>query len=212
MTENTQIVTVLTGDLVNSTALGSEKVEMAFERLQEVAKDLEAWHGGSLLFTRHRGDGWQVVLREPKYALRSVVSLRAAVKAIGPEFDTYIGVATGPVISIKSQNLNTYNDEVFASSGSALEAAKGDGTGVRTYSFDTAEEFTTMVLADFMTSTWTPIQSRTVLPMISLLNPPTYSELAKRLNKSRQAVTKSLNGLGFEHLTMAIFQSEFPHD
>lgn len=212
MTENTQIVTVLTGDLVNSTALGAEKVEMAFERLKEVAKDLEAWHGGSLLFTRHRGDGWQVVLREPKYALRSVVSLRAAVKAIGPEFDTYIGVATGPVISIKSQNLNTYNDEVFASSGSALEAAKGDGTSVRTYSFDTAEEFTTMVLADFMTSTWTPIQSRTVLPMISLLNPPTYSELAKRLNKSRQAVTKSLNGLGFEHLTMAIFQSEFPHD
>ncbi len=212
MTENTQIVTVLTGDLVNSTALGAEKVEMAFNRLQEVAKDLEAWHGGSLLFTRHRGDGWQVVLREPKYALRSVLLLQASVKSLGPEFDTYIGAATGRTSKLSKTDLNRYMDPAFAFSGSALDQAKSSTIGQRIFQFGDTKENAMTILADFISSNWTQKQSEAVVEILREPSTPNYSKIANKLGKSRQAFTKSLEGAGFSHINAALQTLEFPYD
>ena len=162
MTENTQIVTVLTGDLVNSTALGA-------------AKDLEAWHGGSLLFTRHRGDGWQVLLRDKKFSIRSALAFRTAVKSLGKNYDTYIGIAS---------------DELF-------QLAKiGDITNKRRAAFVT--------LADQIINNWTTAQADAVYPMLNPINTPKVTEVAKMQGKLRQSISKSLNAAGFYHLHAAL--------
>lgn len=212
MSENTQIVTVLTGDLVNSTALGAEKVEMAFERLQEVAKDLEAWHGGSLLFTRHRGDGWQVVLREPKYALRSVLAFRAGLRSYGPEFDTYIGVGTGPTSILESTNLNEYTDKAFELSGAALETAKKTVMEMKLASWGNREFCSMLSFADYMSASWTATQSATMYQMLVTSNGAKFTKVAKKLGKSRQAVTKSSDGAGYPYLFSALHFQEYQND
>lgn len=216
MTENTQIVTVLTGDLVNSTALGAEKVEMAFERLQEVAKDLEAWHGGSLLFTRHRGDGWQVLLRDKKFSIRSALAFRTAVKSLGKNYDTYIGIASDELFQLAKNDLNTMSDPVFIASGNSLDAVKlksdrvlhqiksqgtftpkiGDITNKRRAAFVT--------LADQIINNWTTAQADAVYPMLNPINTPKVTEVAKMQGKLRQSISKSLNAAGFYHLHAAL--------
>ncbi|QTN35512.1 hypothetical protein [Cognatishimia activa] len=212
MTENTQIVTVLTGDLVNSTALGAEKVEIAFERLQEVAKDLEAWHGGSLLFTRHRGDGWQVVLREPKFALRSALVFRAGLKAIAGEFDTYMSLLDGDVEFTEQQDLNTYTEPVFTYSGRFLELIKREAKhGRRMAIFNDDQTIAISSLADQIVNRWTKAQASAVYHFLMNEN-TTYSQVGDELGISRQAVSKSLESAGFFYVETALDSLENDHD
>ena len=80
MTKDTQHIAVLTGDLVHSTELGPKGIEAAFGALQRCAEDQENWYGKPLHFTRHRGDGWQVALAKPEYALRSALTVPSPVR------------------------------------------------------------------------------------------------------------------------------------
>ena len=118
-----QRIAVLTGDLVHSTELGPEKIERAFKALEDCAQVQEAWHGAPLHFTRHRGDGWQVVLARPEMALRSALAFRAALRAEGEEFDSYVGISDGNASQPIGPNLNSEISEVFHEAGSALEEA-----------------------------------------------------------------------------------------
>ena len=55
MSNQTRKIAVLTGDLVNSTGLGPEKVERAFRALEDCVKEIEGWPVYDIHFSRHRG-------------------------------------------------------------------------------------------------------------------------------------------------------------
>ncbi|WP_417278423.1 hypothetical protein [Celeribacter sp.] len=205
MSDETRKIAVLTGDLVNSTGLGPEKVERAFVALEDCAEMQAAWMGGqSLHFTRHRGDGWQVALAEPKYALRSALCFRAALRAISEEYDSYIGIAEGSVEGKIGPNLNKEQWEPFINSGDVLEICKSSRTFTHFFHAEFDAIGAAFILADAISRRWTWKQAETIFLALIDTGRVTHTEISQRLQKSRQAVTKSLEGANFPAILEAL--------
>lgn len=205
MTTKVQNVTVFTGDLVNSTQLTKAQLAAAFDVLETCAKMAAEWHGASLQFTRHRGDGWQVILAQPKYALRTALYFRASLKALGSEFDTYIGIARGEAAIAIKEDLNSRNEDVFVNSGRALELIKkAKSAEVRIAYLNGGAESAATILADKIVDDWTPTQAETMAHILQAFTETTYTEIAKALGKSRQTVTRTLTAAGFEPVFLAL--------
>lgn len=211
MTENSRKIAVITGDLVGSTELGPEKIERAFAALSDCATVQANWHEAPLHFTRHRGDGWQVVLERPELALRSALAFRAALRAEGREFDSYMGIAEGQVTGEIGPDLNEEADSVFTHSGWAINAAKKLNRQKLLLSYGELL-YAAAVLADEISQNWTPTQAQTILAVISPEEKTNYTKIAKKLGKSRQAVTKSLEGASFEAVSTALLFIESNSD
>lgn len=204
MTADASNIAVMTGDLVNSGQLGEDNIARAFAELEKCADQQAQWYGTPLHFTRHRGDGWQVVLYQPMNAVRTALAFRAALKALGDAFDSYIGIAEGPVAHEVGPDLNQETAEVFVKSGEALEELKATKTTVRMVHDSLGMIDAAIIFADRLAQDWTPAQAQAIAMMLGPDGPITYSETADKLGKSRQAVTKALKAAGIDHLTLAL--------
>lgn len=205
MTRSQRRIAVLTGDLVKSTALGPEKISRAFEALEGCAEWLAARQGAPLHFSRHRGDGWQVALERPELVLRAALTFRAALRAEGDVFDSYIGIAEGYVTGKIGPDLNDETAEVFIRSGEMLDAVKraAAGHGRMEHSLQ-GPEAAVILLADCIVRGWTAIQASTLLHMLLASDAPSFTDTAKVLGKSRQAVAKSLDAAGYDFIKAAL--------
>lgn len=191
-----QTIAVLTGDLINSTALGPAGIDRAMKALEKAAKKIQTWGVSPLHFTRHRGDGWQVMLDDPRWALRAAIYFRATLQAI--ESAAYIGIAEGDVSHTIGENLNFENAEVFALSGRALDNTKFTIYRIN-YSRDDVFD-ALMILVNRICDSWTTTQAATVAAAFDsqdIFHDPTATEIAKQLGKSRQAVSKALHSAWF---------------
>lgn len=204
-----QTIAVLTGDLINSTALGPAGIDRAMEALRDAAKTVEGWGiCGPLHFTRHRGDGWQIVVDAPRYALRVAVMLRATLRAI--EADTYIGIAEGPVDRPVGPDLNSENAPVFATSGHALEIAKTSDCAI-THARHAAQSIA--ILLNRICTEWTTVQAATIAAAMTTPNTDLrLTDIAEHLGKSRQSVTKSLQSAWYWEITDALWHLENSYD
>ncbi|WP_417242548.1 hypothetical protein [Celeribacter sp.] len=208
MVTHTRKIAVLTGDLVGSTALGPQKIEQAFEALKDCAEMQAAWMGDSLHFTRHRGDGWQVALTAPKYALRSALAFRAALRSLGREFDSYIGIAEGEIGATISMDLNDATGSAFVASGHLLDKVSQLSTTEKMAYGQNKALNAVVVLADHISQGWTPAQASAILPYLKTLDDPSFTDVAKALGKSRQSITKSLEAAALSPLRMALTSLE----
>ncbi len=203
-------IAVLTGDLVGSVALGPEKVDQAMAALEQAAKDMEPWIGASLRFSRHRGDGWQVAVEFPQSAIRVALIFRAALRSLGKEFDTYIGLADGVITTPLPDDLNAANDDVFVTSGERLEAMKTDKFSFR-MNYGAANPLHGVVLlSDRISQSWTPAQAELIQVVLNPLNrDKTFTVLAQQFEKSRQTIAKSLEAGSSEAIEMALQSVEW---
>jgi len=209
MTHSSNIA-VLTGDLVHSTDLGNAKIARAIAALEECARVQEHWHGAPLHFTRHRGDGWQVVLASPELALRSALGFRAALRANGEEFDSYMGIAAGFVTNPVGPDLNDETGDVFVASGAQLETLKASKHAHRILlsgAHDAAAR-----LADHISQGWTAPQAAAIQLFLAPGAAQSYTEVAKTLGISRQAVAKSTEAAGLHPLRYALKSIEETSD
>ncbi len=205
-------IAVLTGDLVDSTRLGESRINGAFEALADCAETQAAWHGAPLHFTRHRGDGWQVVLARPALALRSALAFRAALRARDEAFDSYIAISEGRVSGPVGQNLNEENAEVFVRSGRNLDFLTASDLSIRMAFAEDGALNAAIILADHLSQGWTGAQAAAILPFLAPGQDLTYTEVARTLGKSRQAVTKSLDAAGHSALVYALNSLERGRD
>ncbi|WP_116130991.1 MarR family transcriptional regulator [Tropicimonas sp. IMCC34043] len=194
-------VSVLTGDIVASTALPHALQEDLVRALAGCAEAMEPWHGRSLLFTRQRGDGWQVVLARPELALRSALFFQSAVRALGKGLATRISIATDEGDAGPGPDLNSATGPAFVASGRGLDAMEPPeqichvaggalGAAVR--------------LADHIAQGWTAAQARALHPMLTPLTPPRHADIARDLQITHQAVTQALDRAGFAPLSAAL--------
>lgn len=207
MYKNTRKIAVITGDLVNSTALGHIKIEQAFATLEACAKVQADWYGAPLHFTRHRGDGWQVILTRPKMALRSVLAFRATLRTKGSEFDSYMGIAEGDVVGDIGPDLNVETADVFTDSGRNLTTVREKLSWQRIEcNIDAIQAVS--ILADDITLGWTPTQAETVLQFMDPNKKHNKTKVSKTLGKSRQAVTQTLSAASFGaiHLVLKLIE------
>ncbi|WP_298907187.1 MarR family transcriptional regulator [uncultured Aliiroseovarius sp.] len=205
MSKTLSHIAVLTGDIIGSTQMPPEDLERAFDALSASAEVQADWHGESLHFTRQRGDGWQVRLARPELALRSALAFRAALRCEGKEFSTIMAVAEGvaPPPSPDS-DLNASSSNAFVLSGRILDQLKGTHLKRQMRHSRLGGIGAAFALADHISQDWTPAQASAVLPMLTTGRMPTHSETARMLNKSRQAVSKALEGAGLEAIVIAL--------
>ena len=198
MYQNTRKIAVITGDLVNSTELGSDKIKNAFDALKDCAKTQADWYGAPLHFTRNRGDGWQVIIAIPNMALRSALAFRAALRAKGKEFDSYMGIAEGKVVGDIGSDLNAETEEVFIASGRNLTSESEFLSGQRIkYKIDAGAG---LILLDKITQGWTPKQAATVLLFLNPNKKITQEEASETLDTTHQNVSKLLRTASFKEI------------
>ncbi|WP_282181043.1 hypothetical protein [Aliiroseovarius marinus] len=205
MSENLSHIAVLTGDIIGSTQMTPEDLERAFDALSASAEVQAEWHGEDLHFTRQRGDGWQVRLARPELALRSALAFRAALRCEGKEFSTFMAVAEGPASPIPSgTTLNQLTEQPFVDSGRLLEVLKRYPNERRMGHLNISAVGATFALADHISQGWTPAQATAILLMLAPGKLPSHTDVARALGKSRQAVTKALEGAGFDAVWTAL--------
>ncbi len=197
MTDKQTHIAVLTGDIIGSTQLAPGDLTRAFDALSACADTQAEWHGEDLHFTRQRGDGWQVRLARPTFALRSALAFRAALRCEGKEFSTFMAVAEGMAApALPDGNLNAASDPVFIDSGRLLDQLKTRYLSNEMRHLDTGGIGAAFILADYISQSWTPAQAAAIQPMLVPGEQPSHSEIARALGKSRQAVSKALEGAG----------------
>lgn len=211
MTQQTKHIAVLTGDIVNSTALGEVELERAINTLERQSNTMAKWHDAPLHFTRHRGDGWQVALNRPERALRTALALRAAIRSLGKDYDTRVACAIRKTSQPLNANLNLETQEAFVASGRILEMiTKGDDSA-RLVAEQGGALNAAFILADHISKDWTVPQAQAMVAYLTPESRPSLTAIAKIRNKSRQAVTKAIESAGGYALENALLSLEDKH-
>lgn len=205
-----QQIAVLTGDLFNSTGLGPDNVDRAMNTLRHCAADQSDWMSDIPVFSQHRGDGWQVAIPEARHGLRAAALFRASLRALGDEYDSYIGIAEGDYAWPPGPDLNTEYGKVFEISGRALDIAKRSGFHMN-HSAGGGHEATAIFL-NRICQEWTPAQALTTTFALAPNNDPNQTDIAERLGKSRQAVAKSLRAAWNDEIREALLMLESSYD
>ncbi len=194
------VIAVLTGDLVRSTDLEQDRLDQAMQALAAAAARASSWHGASLMFSRNRGDGWQVCLARPDLALRTALCMRAALRTGGKDLATRIAIAVGDGDPGSTGDLNAASGPVFVASGRGLDALELPAM----MTFEGGGALGAAVrLADHVSQGWTEAQARAVGPMLEP-DTPVRREVAQAIGISRQAVDQALEAAGYPALAEAL--------
>lgn len=197
------MVAVITGDLVGSSKHPAGKIDAAMQAIRDTAATISGWHSPpeDTRFTRFRGDGWQVYLRQPELCLRAALSVAASLRAKDVGLPTRVSIAIGSADNLGSHDLSDAAGEVFQLSGKELDKMPRlahvalSGKSI---------VYQDVILARMMferTSRWTPLQAEA---MALYLHPdnPTLHDIAPILGITPQAVNYRLGGGGAANLRM----------
>lgn len=196
---------VLTGDLVGSTKAAPTSTETAMDLLAETGAEVAAWMSGtpSPRFTRFRGDGWQMLVTDPGFALRAALLLTARLRAADLDLATRIAIGVGGIDSLGNASLADARGSAFEASGRTLDhmartrrlAIEGDGI--------TSLHRIIVELLDEIATHWTRQQAEATALYLHTDN-PTLEQIATKLGISAQAVNYRLSGAGAAAIRRAL--------
>jgi hypothetical protein len=205
---------VLTGDLVRSSALDKKQLDAARRVLFAAAEALNSadWTSGKLLRGEpefFRGDAWQLLLSEPRWALRTAIYLRAVFLAQG-RVDTRVAIGIGPVDSISRTRVSLSRGRAFTLSGHALDHMSPRFRMAVSVS-ESLEPLISWLpvmvgLCDSLIGRWQMRQAR-IASLMLLHKAASRADVARMIKPrriSQQAVSKSLTGAGWYGLEQAL--------
>lgn len=209
-----EIFAVLAGDLVGSSGLSSEQLDHVRASLRLAADEVRGWKRGLVRGSPDffRGDAWQMLLAEPKWALRAAVFLRASL--IGGELaDTRVVIGIGTVDSVNTTKISLSTGQAFTLAGEGLDGL----TQHFRMSIELPKEASELAawvsvvgrLCGMAMGHWTSRQAQ-IIRIALAPGGPTQAEIAERLDPpiSKQAVAKSMAGADWHGLRLALKQFE----
>lgn len=193
-----RVFAVLTGDIVGSRQLSAERLErtrgvIAAGAAQFRRRERRALCGVPEVF---RGDAWQLLLREPRWALRVALLVQAQLLARN-DVRTRISIGVGGVDVINRRRISLSTGEAFMLSGHALDHITGyfDLTGaLPERAAPLAAWFPALLhLCSGLVRPWTRRQAE-IVSLALLADNPTHESIAGTLRPrvSKQSVTESL--------------------
>lgn len=202
-------IAVINGDLVRSTSLPEPRLALAFRTLEAAANDISRWQApeAATVFSRSRGDGWQIFLADHDIALRAALYLRAALRSQGKDLATRMAVGIADGGPPDTRDLNTANGPAYVAAGHALDTMKApielcvaseDGALRAAYR-----------LSDHISRGWTPKQAAALVPMLAP-GGATHQSVADRQQITRQAVGQALRSAGYDAIHDALRMIETP--
>jgi hypothetical protein len=202
---------ILTGDLKGSTKASERDLNGTMDLLSEAATELTTWfNGNDTRFTRSRGDGWQMAILPPQYALRAALFLFARLTASEHALSTRIAIGIGQISSLGTRSLADASGSAFEYSGRSLDRMRGltflsiEGDGVTPF-----HRIIVRLLAERCLR-WTREQAAA---MALYLHPdnPTLKDLAPRFGISPQAVNYRLKGSAAVEMRLTLRDWEDAH-
>ena len=207
----TGVIAVVTGDLVNSSSLGTDQTMMVMRQLQEAFKSTEA---GTLSgFEVLRGDSFQGIVSAPAKALIDALRIKTLVNSSiqpakaaansSPLADVRISIGIGEA-TYDLNDINISNGEAFQLSGKTLDEMKGDQqfTKISTpYPELNAEFLVYMKFLDYLTSRWSIASAEVVHYLLQGLK---EQEIADILKRSQAAVNLRKKAAGWEEIKLLL--------
>lgn len=165
-----KVVAVLTGDIVKSSTLTSERRLQLYEVLKNLSHLLKSQYPQDVLFdmAKYRGDGWQLLVKTPAKAFEISLFLRTYIRSKfrSEKLDTRIGIAIGGVDFIPEDNISEGYGAAFTESGRVLDGLKDQNMGVTVV--NNADSINSRLIAylikthDAFITSWTPLQCQAV--------------------------------------------------
>jgi len=173
--------------MIGSTSLPTGFLDRAFLALEGAAKTIADLQGADTIFSRSRGDGWQLVVIQLQIGIRAALICQAALRSEDRLLSSRIGLAEGNADLSGISNLNSAIGEVFIRSGRSLDEVSGPSR-MRHDAGGAIDAV--MRLSDRLAQGWTQVQATAAF---HLLNPsrPTRKKVSEGLGVSRQAVDKT---------------------
>jgi hypothetical protein len=192
------VYAVITGDLVGATRHSSDRIDDAMMTIQSAASDIAAWQTPpqDTRFTRYRGDGWQIVIARPSFALRAATVIQA--KLIGMGMESRISIGIGKAKSLGTVSLADASGEAFEISGTQLDnMADAWRIAINKQPPQIDEDGLIASLLGERMGKWTPAQAAAAaMYLASPVRIVTLSEIAQKLGISPQAVNDRILGAG----------------
>lgn len=117
-----KMVSVITGDIVNSSSLPKKeqnKIEECIRKVLEEYEDKSIFQE-SLNYIFYRGDSFQIVIKDSEKSFRLAMKIRLAVKKQFSENDVRMSIGIGKIENNTGQ-INQSTGEAFTLSGKALD-------------------------------------------------------------------------------------------
>ncbi len=205
------LAAVLTGDLIGSRRKPAAAVDMAIAALRDAALDIGRDMQRPVVFDRHRGDGWQVLLPEAAAGLRSAMRLVAALTAAETGLSTRIGLGFGPARLVADRDLASAQGAAFQMSGDVLDGLpRQDRIALPALGTAAGPPLQAMtMLLDWESRRWSPGQAAALFEALRLAG-PTQEEIAEKFGVSRQAIQMRLAATGLRAVLEAlnVFESQ----
>ncbi len=198
------VYAVLTGDLISSRDHSAAQIDAALDCLREASERIPRPDPDfSPRFTRHRGDGWQII-SPPRHAFTACLVLVAALRATDIGLKTRIAVGVGPMLPPTSEDLSAAHGRAFEISGALLDKLTRQ-RGAETIMIDGDGDYSwqkgIFALADWIMQGWTAQQAEAVLMVLT--DTLSNAERAGTLGISRQAFEARLKGSGLDAMDKA---------
>ncbi len=195
-------LSVLTGDIVQSTKMSMVDLDQAFDRLAAMAEQIGGWPGApQSLFERYRGDGWQMVAPGDGRCLRVALLMRAVARAGGA--DTRISIGYGERGDLGERHIGASGGQAFELSGRGLEKMER-GERLSFWSMPQSSFAEAIVaLCDALASEWTARQAELMAIMLLPVE-PTQNEAGHILKITQSTISKQFSAAYGPRLLFAL--------
>ncbi len=189
-------ISVISGDIINSTKLTSEQFDILLTRIKEIQQWIS--DGNSLnAHSIRRGDEFQTVVHDIENALRYTILYRIGIKALGKQFDSRISFAIASNADLR-ESVSQSMGEAFVLSGRGLKNLKNDKLVFNSDRLELSAHFD--LLFKYLDKQLTELTSRqceVMLPMLKNSDELSISELSQHLNIAIATTSKSLKASGW---------------
>lgn len=185
---------VITGDIIDSSAIQLKYRDFLLESIRMIADELSVIE--PLRIELFRGDSFQMVIDTPENAMKIAILLRAGLRSHTPKeckktWDARLSLGVGS-ISYYADNIILSDGEAFQYSGRELDKMGKQRLVVKTRWSDVNEELqVSTAFADEVISSWSVSQSQVVYQ--SLLYNTSQKEIAHKFQRSAQNISKLLS-------------------
>lgn len=209
-TQPDKLYAIITGDIVASSLLSSNKRKILHKVMVDSSKVLqdefkEAVPMGVDIF---RGDSWQIILTKPAKALRLALFYRAMLRAKMEShgFDTRMAIALGRVDFIPGNRVSEGYGEAYRLSGKALESMPKASNMSFVFPGMELEKVLNVViqLIDSISSRWSDRQALAVAGALRGWKQEKIAEKWWKKKVSQQAVAQHLSRAGWHPMEKGI--------
>ncbi|MGA1826251.1 MAG: hypothetical protein ACMUIP_16465 [bacterium] len=194
---------VLTGDIMKSSVLSSAELNRALEQIRMVPGMMNAVFPEAVHTTVDiiRGDGWQILVLEPGYALRTALLLRVSMKELFT-LDTRVSVGIGPVEKILNDSLARSKGLAFTRSGRGLDSMKLKKQRMVYYSSETLNRINSAesLLVEWLDVMVSPASRSQARFLGRALLKWKQKQIAEKTGVTQSSVSEGLKSIGWNEI------------